>query len=91
MKDDILDLPMRENDAQAVTVRDYLRCLLSALWLEGEGFSGKRPLGDSGWENDLYVPLYDAGLVDGWEDDGYVEVRNYRLANSIIADAITRL
>ncbi len=46
------------------TVLDYLRELLELLWQEQDGFSGKRPFGNSGWEWDLYVPLAKAGFID---------------------------
>jgi hypothetical protein len=46
-----------------ITVRDYFRLLLETLWDEGEGFSGKRPFGNSGWESDLLNPLALAGFV----------------------------
>jgi len=51
--EDVLSLQMPSNDADADTVREYLKALLTALWDEGESFSGKRPLGNSGWEFDL--------------------------------------
>ncbi|WP_049976207.1 hypothetical protein [Azospirillum sp. B506] len=60
-----LDLPMQENDANAATVRDYLKGLLLGVWEKGESFDGKRPFGNSGWEYDLYRPLVVAGLVPG--------------------------
>ncbi|WP_395452901.1 hypothetical protein ACHMW5_02500 [Azospirillum melinis] len=60
-----LDLPMQENDANAKTVRDYLKALLMGVWMRGESFDGKRPFGNSGWEYDLYRPLVVAGLVPG--------------------------
>jgi len=47
-----------------LTVRGYLRTLLSTVWNEGESFSGKRPFGNSGWEFDILVPLAKAGFVD---------------------------
>ena len=57
-----------------LTVRDYLRTLLETLWREGEGFSGKRPFGNSGWEHDIYRPLIAAGFLVGTLDgDGYIE------------------
>jgi hypothetical protein len=59
----ILALPMEANDADAATVRDYLIALLMNLWSDGEGFSGKQPFGNSGWEHELYEPLMTAGLV----------------------------
>lgn len=58
-----------ENDAGAETVRDYLKALLAALWNEGEGFSGKRPLGNSGWEHELLVPLEDFETTEQSADE----------------------
>lgn len=54
---EILDLPMdkEENDAQASSVRGYLKTLLKTLWEEGEGFSGKRPLGNSSVGSTNYI------------------------------------
>ena len=52
---EILDLPMDpdSNDAGASSIRGYLKTLLTTLMAEGEGFSGKRPFGNSGWEYEL--------------------------------------
>lgn len=61
----ILDLPLDVNESGATTVRGYLAELLLTLWREGEGFSGKRPFSNSGWEDDLIIPLVSAGLVRG--------------------------
>lgn len=56
-----------------LSVRDYLYELLKTLWYQGEGFSGKRPFGNSGWEYDLYAPLIKAGFIKGeLDEDGYV-------------------
>ena len=41
-------------EGKRITIREYLRELLLTLWREGEGFSGKRPFGDSGWGNELF-------------------------------------
>jgi hypothetical protein len=57
-----LAVPMPEQEG-IETIKDYLIVLLSELWIQREGFSGKRPLGESGWEYDLYVPLARAGLI----------------------------
>lgn len=59
-----LDLKMAPNDAEADTVREYLKKLLSTVWGDGESFSGKRPFGNSGWEYDLYSTLEEAGVTD---------------------------
>lgn len=68
---DILKLAMNpdNNDAEAKTLREYFVALLTTLIHEGEGFSGKRPFGNSGWEYELFVPLVQAGLVEGEIDD----------------------
>lgn len=76
----ILDCPLEENDAYADTVKDYLKALLRALWDEGEGFSGKRPFGNSGWEGDLLDPLINQGLA-----------KSYPEANKLIFKAIQSL
>jgi hypothetical protein len=63
---ELLDLEFESRDLhQTLTVANYLRELLLTLWHEGEGFSGKRPFGNSGWEYDLYVPLIKAGAIPG--------------------------
>lgn len=59
----VLELPLLDNDAEAATVRDYLKALLTRIWEEGEGFSSKRPFGNSGWEYDLTSAIEDAGLA----------------------------
>lgn len=89
----VLDLPMQQpNDADAATVRDYLVKLLATLWEEGEGFSGKRPFGNSGWDYDLFPPLIRAGLVRGeFDEDGYIEDLDDRTANQLVAAAIREL
>ena len=61
----ILDLEMEPNDAEATTIREYLKALLEAVWSEGEGFSGKRPFGNSSWEYDLYRALVKGGSING--------------------------
>lgn len=52
--DQVKATPMRENYAEASTVLDYLLRLLEQVRVQGEGFSGKRPFGNSSWEYGLY-------------------------------------
>lgn len=59
-----LELRFDSDVGDNLTVRDYLRILLLQLWAQQEGFSGKRPFGNSGWEYDLLFPLAKAGFVD---------------------------
>lgn len=75
---EILDYPMQHNDAEARTIGEYLILLLTAVWEEGEGFSGKRPFGNSGWYMELYIALVKGGFVKGsFEDEEYYELKDY--------------
>ena len=89
----LLDLPLPENDSGASTVRGYLVALLATLWREEEGFSGKRPFGNSSWQYDLYVPMIRAGIVDGALDENgfYVEHCDVPAADKLILAAIQSL
>lgn len=64
-----LELRFDSDAGENGTVRDYFYALLATLWDEGEGFGGKRPFGNSGWEYDLYGPLIKAGYIDGKLDE----------------------
>jgi hypothetical protein len=44
---------------------EYLKLIMLALWEEGESFSGKRPLGDSGWQWDVAGALIREKIVPG--------------------------
>ena len=70
-----LDLKFYCDDLDGeVTIRQYLHRLLWTLWQEDEGFSGKRPFGNSGWQGSLAKPLIVAGVIDGSiADEGYIE------------------
>lgn len=85
----VLDLPMDENDADAATVRDYMKALLRTLLRETEGFSGKRPFGNSDWDWDMHKPLVKAGLVPGTIDaDGGLDKHDSDAADKMLIDAI---
>lgn len=72
---EILDLPLEGNiEGQGLgeqTIRGYLINLLYTPWQEGEGFSGKRPMGDSSWQYDLIITLVKGGAVPGSVDEDY--------------------
>lgn len=88
----ILALPMQENDADAATIRDYLIKLLATLWDEKEGFDGKRPFGNSDWDGNLVAALIQAGAIEGeLDEDGYIESCDDNAAETLIADAIQAL
>jgi hypothetical protein len=72
-----------------ITIRDYLRTLLMTLWEEGEGFSGKRPFGNSGWKYDLYAPLIKGGFVAGeLDEDGCIQELDDTIAYAYVLDLI---
>ncbi len=85
-----LDVEFDFEDYGAITVRQYLRMLLTTLWEEGEGFSGKRPFGNSGWEYDLYRPLIKAKFIGGQlDEDGWIEsIDDPRTAHAFVSDLI---
>lgn len=86
---DWVKIPMQDNDARAKTVGDYLKILLLTLWDEEEGFSGKRPFGNSGWQYEVYKALISAKVVDGrLDEDGYVDKIDYCTADNIIRQII---
>lgn len=88
----LLDLPLPENDSGASTVRGYLVALLAELWREEECFSGKRPFGNSSWQYDIYVPMISAGIVEGrLDEDGYAEHVDVPAADELILAAIQSL
>jgi hypothetical protein len=88
----LLALPLDQNDAGAATVRDYLIELLRVLWREEEGFSGKRPFGNSGWVYEVYLPMVRAGFVTGkLDEDGYIEHVDSGAADALIDKAILAL
>lgn len=88
----ILDVPMGPNDADAATVRDYLLALLTEVWVRDEGFSGKRPFGNSGWKYEVYTALVKAEIIAGKLDhEGLIEECASAEADALILKAIAAL
>lgn len=88
----VLDIPLGENDADAATIRDYLKAQLRTLWAEGESFSGKRPFGNSGWEYDFDAALVKANRVAGAiDEDGDCDVAGRDEVERLINGAIEAL
>lgn len=88
-----LDLKFQCYDLHGeVTIREYLRELLVTLWCEGEGFSGKRPFGNSGWERDLYKPLIAACVIAGELDEhGRIEECDDGAGHNVILGLIDEM
>lgn len=87
----VLDLAMPDNDAGASTVRGYLVALAREVWNIGEGFSGKRPFGNSGWHYEIYGPLVKAGWVKGTFDDEALDGVDTDTADELIQAALDEL
>lgn len=74
------------------TLREYLKELLKVLWEKEDGFSGKRPFGNSGWQYDVYGSLVKAGHLEGTlDEDGYVEDFDDRQAQELVLECIRNL
>ena len=88
--EDILNLKLNNSDFdEGLTIKGYFRDLLITLWKQGEGFSGKRPFGNSGWEYDVYKPLIAAGVIEGsLDEDGCIEECDNREADKFIIKLI---
>jgi len=66
----LLDLPLEQpNEADARTVRDYLKALLTLAWTEEETFDGKRPFGNGGWRHTVIDALVAGGVIATKETD----------------------
>lgn len=88
----VLDLPMDDNDSGTNSIRGYLVALLAELWQQQEGFSGKRPFGNSGWDWDLMRPLVKAGFIRGGLDEyGCLDDCDDAAGAALIAQAIAAL
>ena len=92
---EMLDYRTFFGDCDATTLREYFRALLITLWKDGEGFSGKRPFGNSGWDSDVYLALVEMGAVKGeiLNDDGcrYLDSCDYDKANKLVPKLIAEM
>ena len=80
------------------TINGYLGALLLTLLAEGEGFNGKRPLGNSGWEDAMPRSLAFAGIIkyevmeSDEEDKGQWEIEyDENRADKLIEEYINEL
>lgn len=86
---EVLDLALPDNDSGEATVRGYLIKLLTMVWDDGEGFNGKRPFGNSGWQGDFDKAFIEAGWVTGkLDEDGWVDDVDDQAVNALIHSAI---
>jgi len=88
--DEILEIVIESEDfGEPTTLHDYLRRLLSAVWQEAEGFCGKRPFGNSGWQYDVYAALIRNKVMPGdFDENGYVAETDTDAADRLIISLI---
>lgn len=67
-KPELLDTMYDFRDVGYVRIRDYLRELLTKVWVEESAFKGKWPWGNSGWQYQMQDALVKAGAVEGTYD-----------------------
>lgn len=90
----ILEIKLKQNDANAETIGDYLKKLLIKLWIDEEEFSGKRPFGNSGWKYIIYETLIENKIISGELDDGTVlslSSEERSKCDTLILDAIKKI
>lgn len=88
----ILALPMQENDAKAKTVADYLFKLARHMWDEEDGADGKRPFGNSGWQHEIIAALVRGGALRGtFIDEQDSAYSSYELSKYSNGDDVTSL
>lgn len=69
-----LEVTFVHSDIGKTTIRGFLRRLLAQVWEDEEGFSGKRPWGNSGWQGDVEAALIRSGFATGsLDEDGYLD------------------
>lgn len=94
---DALDVSFWASDIdEQLTVREYFHRLLSTLWHEEDGFSGKRPFGNSCWQLSMIYGLIESGFIAGnieRDDELLVEYATYneKEANEFIQSIIARM
>ena len=91
----ILDVKFYARDLtppREVTLREWLADLLMQVWKENEGFSGKRPWGNSGWDWDPAPALIRAGFVAGeLDEDEYIETLDEEEYDKVMRACIRRM
>lgn len=63
--DKALDLRFTHEKLGDVSLREFFCNLLVKLWGERGEFSGKKPWGNSGWDEPVYTALIKAGIIYG--------------------------
>lgn len=85
-----LDLVFYSKDLnREVTIKAYLKALLLTVWEKEEGFTGKRPFGNSGWTYSLYAVLISNQVIPGsFDEDGYIDKVDTGVAHDVVRQLI---
>ncbi len=84
---DVLNVKI-EGDFEG-TLREFFKELALKVWEEGECFSGKRPFGNSGWDNAVYEALVKAEHIEGTlNEDGYLEDCDWHEADRLVLELV---
>jgi hypothetical protein len=76
-------------EGDKITISVFLWKLLHTLWYEKEGFSGKRPFGNSNWDADIYIALIKGGFVCGdIDEDGFLNDVDQKEADELVNELI---
>ena len=86
----ILDIRFFSNDLnEELTIAEYLKILLTTLWIEEESFDSKRPFGNSGWQYEIYGALIKEGVLSGTlDEDGFIDEFDQNEADEIMKTVI---
>jgi len=90
--DKALDLRFEHEILGDVSLREFFSTLLVKLWEDPCGFSGKRPWGNSDWDEPVYAALIKAGIITGeFDSDGYIEDCDYYTGSEFISKMIAHV
>lgn len=91
--DELLALRFDSDAGQNLTIREWFIDLARLAWTEGEGFSGKRPWGNSGWESAVYLPLVKHGAMPGElaENGGWLDDWDDVVGQALVANMLDHM
>jgi hypothetical protein len=63
--EEILNYRFEARDIEVnLSIKDFLKTILKKVWKEEQCFDGKRPFGNSGWQQEIYDILIENKVVD---------------------------
>ena len=74
-----------------VTVRQFLRSLLCAVWDEEDSFSAKRPFGSSNWKHEMMKAFIERGIIQGLlNSEGDIQTADEGTFNHVVSTLIKK-